>query len=136
MKTKRMQKGFTLIELMIVVAIVGILASIALPTYSTYTDRAKFSEVIAATGPAKTAVEVAVQTGNATTLALIAGGTLGIKNVATNTDGALDTLTVVAGLITATDQAAVTYTLQADIATTVGAVRWSAGGTCQGLGLC
>jgi type IV pilus assembly protein PilA len=136
MKTKRMQKGFTLIELMIVVAIVGILASIALPTYSTYADRAKFSEVIAATGPAKTAVEVAVQTGNATTLALIAGGTLGIKNVATNTDGALDTLTVVAGLITATDQAAVTYTLQADIATTVGAVRWSAGGTCQDLGLC
>ena len=55
------QSGFTLIELMIVVAIVAILAAIALPAYQTYTKRAKFSEVIAAVGPAKTAVEVCVQ---------------------------------------------------------------------------
>jgi len=56
------QKGFTLIELMIVVAIVAILAAIALPTYQTYTKKARFSEVIAAVGPVKTAVEVCVQT--------------------------------------------------------------------------
>jgi len=56
------QKGFTLIELMIVVAIVAILAAIALPTYQTYTKKARFSEVIAATGPVKTAIEVCVQT--------------------------------------------------------------------------
>ena len=55
------QTGFTLIELMIVVAIVAILAAVALPAYRTYTQRAKFSEVIAATGPAKTAIEVGVQ---------------------------------------------------------------------------
>ena len=55
------QSGFTLIELMIVVAIVAILAAIALPAYQSYTKRAKFSEVIAAVGPAKTAVEVCVQ---------------------------------------------------------------------------
>ncbi|WP_458735700.1 pilin [Zobellella taiwanensis] len=55
------QGGFTLIELMIVVAIVAILAAVALPAYQTYTKRAKFSEVIAAVGPAKTAVEVCVQ---------------------------------------------------------------------------
>ncbi len=55
------QSGFTLIELMIVVAIVAILAAIAMPAYQSYTKRAKFSEIIAASGPAKTAIEVCVQ---------------------------------------------------------------------------
>ncbi|MNF49727.1 Fimbrial protein precursor [compost metagenome] len=55
------QSGFTLIELMIVVAIVAILAAIALPAYQTYTKKAKFSEVVTATGAFKTAVEVCAQ---------------------------------------------------------------------------
>jgi type IV pilus assembly protein PilA len=52
----QMQKGFTLIELMIVVAIIGILAAIALPAYQDYTIRAKMSEVILMGAPAKLAV--------------------------------------------------------------------------------
>lgn len=55
--------GFTLIELMIVIAIVAILATVALPAYQTYAQRARFTEVIAATGPAKTAIDICVQTG-------------------------------------------------------------------------
>ena len=53
---KRVQKGFTLIELMIVVAIIGILAAVALPAYQDYTTRAKVSEVIVMASPAKLAV--------------------------------------------------------------------------------
>jgi type IV pilus assembly protein PilA len=53
---QRAQKGFTLIELMIVVAIIGILAAVALPAYQDYTTRGKMSEVIGFAGAAKTAV--------------------------------------------------------------------------------
>jgi type IV pilus assembly protein PilA len=53
---RSMQKGFTLIELMIVVAIIGILAAVALPAYQDYTTRAKMSEVILMGAPAKLAV--------------------------------------------------------------------------------
>ena len=53
---RNVQKGFTLIELMIVVAIIGILAAVALPAYQDYTTRAKVSEVIIMASPAKLAV--------------------------------------------------------------------------------
>ena len=62
---RSMQKGFTLIELMIVVAIIGILAAVALPAYQDYTVRAKVSEVMLAASSAKTAVSEAASTLNA-----------------------------------------------------------------------
>lgn len=60
---KAIQKGFTLIELMIVVAIIGILAAIALPAYQDYTARAKVSEVVLAASQCRTAITEASQTG-------------------------------------------------------------------------
>ncbi len=57
-KSNKIQNGFTLIELMIVVAIVGVLAAVALPSYQKYIKKARFVEVIAMTRPYKIAVEL------------------------------------------------------------------------------
>jgi type IV pilus assembly protein PilA len=64
---KAIQKGFTLIELMIVVAIIGILAAIALPAYQDYTIRSKVSELILAASSARTAVTEKYQNDGTTT---------------------------------------------------------------------
>jgi type IV pilus assembly protein PilA len=59
-----MQKGFTLIELMIVVAIIGILAAVALPAYQDYTVKAKVSEAVSVSSTARTAIALAFNEGN------------------------------------------------------------------------
>jgi len=55
---KKTQKGFTLIELMIVIAIVGILAAVALPAYQNYTKRAQFTDVISSVVPIRNSIDV------------------------------------------------------------------------------
>ena len=65
---RNLQKGFTLIELMIVVAIIGILAAVALPAYQDYTKRAKLSEVVLAASACRTTISEVYQTGSLTTV--------------------------------------------------------------------
>ena len=78
------QQGFTLIELMIVIAIIGILASVALPAYSNYTNKAAFSEVVLASSAVKSEVEVCAQRADATNANFvtrcIGGGNFGVNN--------------------------------------------------------
>lgn len=109
MKSKIMKKqsGFTLIELMIVVAIVAILAAVALPAYQSYTKRAKFSEVIAATGPAKTNIEICVQTtGNTTPANCVSSGNAAVS-------GAVATPNVTSVTVAGAGSAASPYTITA-----------------------
>ncbi len=124
--------GFSLIELMIVVSIIGILAMIAVPSYQNYTQRARFAEVISATDIFKTAVSLALQQG--ASLAELTNGTNGIPAEPKSTKN-LATIKVENGVITATGTDIVnsaTYILKP----ASDGSSWTISGSCLKSGLC
>lgn len=145
------QSGFTLIELMIVVAIIAILAAIAMPAYKSYVARSKFTEVEAGASALKTQVQLcfldkgALTTcsNTATTAASGAGWTINAGN--DYKTKYINSLVVTAGVIAATASAAeglvdtggtaATFVLT-PASTAAGSIEWTSSGTCKAAGLC
>ena len=142
---KKAQQGFTLIELMIVVAIIGILASVAIPAYDTYIKRSKFTEVVMATSPYRAAIEIALQGGRVTganaaaVLAKLVPTKFGIPADA-GASGNVTSVKTVKGVVTATGATTVdskTYILTPTLNTTfTNVASWAETGTCIDAGLC
>lgn len=146
------QTGFTLIELMIVVAIVAVLAAVALPAYQKYTAKAKYTEVVSATGPIKQQVELcyfdkqdlsACKNGASGSGWTITTNT-SYANGTASTGGYVKQIDVASGEITVTPNAkdgfaeTDTFVLTPDSSSTSGSLTWSVKGSsgCKASGYC
>ncbi len=137
MKNMKAQQGFTLIELMIVVAIIGILASVAVPAYQDYTAKAKFQDGVSAVAAVEKSIAICLQTNEMT---FASCDTEAEINQTLPTDAQM----TYAGAVTITENtAAVNFTADDGTTTYVntptdggGVIVWTQTGTCLASGFC
>lgn len=134
----QVQKGFTLIELMIVVAIIGILAAVAIPQYQQYTTKAKFAEVLSTAEAYKLAVGLCAQE-NAGTLTSCDAGSGGVPSIPASLPSTIASMSVTDGVVTITANATAgsyVYAVKPEIDN--GVLKWAheATSTCVAAGVC
>ena len=139
MHSTKGNQGFTLIELMMVVSIIGVLASTALPSYQRYSDRARFSEAILASTPYKNAMELSIFRGLSTSRADLQSGTNGIPpwqwfDADTHFVGVFSGTIYVLWQFDGSPLAGTSYTLTAQTITPP--IQWVQGGSCMTTGYC
>ena len=138
---KQMQKGFTLIELMIVVAIIGILAAVAIPAYQDYVKKSRFQDIVSSAASVETAISLCMNenagvAANCDTIAKLGITTLTNSKEAT---GAALAVTAATAAVTATAGAPAggyTYSRLPTLAAGATAVTWVQSGTCLAAGAC
>ena len=140
------QLGFTLLELLVVIAVIGVLASLAVPRLQSQVQKARFLDVINSTSTYKSGVELCAQRNNALATCITGAGAdlnMPAANLIVNTnvnsqsvalDGTNVVITATGTTASSNGAAALTYTLTGTL--NAGNLTWATGGTCAAQGFC